>query len=289
MRQAIERLVASHLGRRWTITATTDLKDLASHPAYLFSDGDYTVFVKLSDAPNGMEQFEVEVAGARRLRERAGVATPTPLGTLTVDGAAVLVLEAVPAVARGPREWRAIGQTLAKLHAVQWDRCGLETQGFFGPLPLDNRPEPDWPTFYVERRLQPFFELAVAAGRLPAALARQVEHVIARVPALSGPPVTPALLHGDAQHNNFITTAAGVVAVDCAAVHYGHPEYDLANVDYFEPVPADVFDGYRAVRPIDPGFAERRHLWRLAAHLAVVSVGGPAYLPPLAEAVQAYL
>jgi hypothetical protein len=36
-----------------------------------------------------------------------------------------------------------------------------------------------------------------------------------------------------------------------------------------------VFDAYRDIAPIDPGFAERRELWRLHAYLAVVSVEGP--------------
>jgi fructosamine-3-kinase len=282
---SVEPLVSAHLGRTWSVRDTTDLGDYASHPAYLLSDGAYAVFVKFSEAPDGRAQFEAELAGARRLAERAGALTPKALGVLAVDGGTLLVLEAVPAIERGPRQWREIGRALARLHRVHGERCGLETPGFFGPLPLDNRPIIDWPTFYVERRLVPFLKLAVDRGKLPADLARQVEQIIPRIRELSGPAVTPALLHGDAQQNNFISTEAGAVLIDCAAVHYGHPEYDLALVDYFHPVPNDLFDGYREILPMNPGFAERRHLWRLAAHLAVVAVDGAAWLPALAEGV----
>jgi fructosamine-3-kinase len=129
--------------------------------------------------------------------------------------------------------------------------------------------------------------MAVDAGHVPAAIARQVEAIIRRLPALCGPAVTPTLLHGDAQQNNFISTEAGAVVID-PAVYYGHPEVDLALVDYFQPVPGDVFAGYRDAMPIDPGFAERRGLWRLHGYLAAVAEAGPAYLGRLAEALHEY-
>ena len=71
-----------------------------------------------------------------------------------------------------------------------------------------------------------------------------------------------------------------------ACPYFGHPEVDLAQVDFFQPVPADLFAAYRDIAPIAPGFADRRELWRLATYLAVVTVGGP--LRGLAEAVRRY-
>ena len=286
-RLGLERLVGAHLHRPWKIQRLTDLKDYASHPAALLSDGTYTIFAKVSDAPDGRAQMEAEVAGLRLLNERAGVPVPTVLGVLDTEAGTVLVMEAVTAVERGPAQWRDIGRTLARLHEVASPYCGLETDGYFGPLPQANTPTPDWPTFYAEHRLRPNLKLAVEAGHLPPALARAVDRLIERVPALGGPAITPALLHGDAQQHNFISTAAGTVVID-PAVHYGHPEYDLALLDYFHPVPADVFAGYRELRPIDPGFVERRDLWRLSAWLAVVSVAGADYLPQLEAALRHY-
>ena len=95
-------------------------------------------------------------------------------------------------------------------------------------------------------------------------------------------------MHGDAQKNNFISTSSGAVAVD-PALYFGNPELDLAYVDYFEAVPEDLFSGYREVLPIDPGFGQRKELWRVAAYLAMVEVGGAEYLGPLTAAVRKYL
>ena len=72
------------------------------------------------------------------------------------------------------------------------------------------------------------------------------------------------------------------------AVHYGNPEMDLAYVDYFQPVPEEVFLGYQELLPIAPGFGERRDLWRVAAYLAAVEVEGSMHLDKLSEAVRRY-
>ena len=119
--------------------------------------------------------------------------------------------------------------------------------------------------------------------------------LLGRLPRLCGPDVRPALLHGDAQQHNFVSTDtdADAVAIDVAP-YFGHPEIDLAFVDYFDAVPDDVFEAYREIVPIDTGFAQRRELWRLFGYLAVVTVDGHKpferrMLRSLADAVRSYL
>jgi fructosamine-3-kinase len=67
----------------------------------------------------------------------------------------------------------------------------------------------------------------------------------------------------------------------------------LALVDYFQPVPDELFREYRDIAPVDRGFAGRRELWRLPAYLAIVAVDGEGlfgrrYLDRLAAAVRSY-
>ncbi|MBX3010984.1 MAG: fructosamine kinase family protein [Caldilineaceae bacterium] len=287
-RVAVEEFVSAHQGRPWRIKTSRDLHDLASHPCALLADDTQTVFIKVCQAANALDQLTVEVAGLRALSTRAGVQTPIPIGLLPVEGAVLLVLEAVQAVEHGPHQWRQIGQTLARLHQHKGSYCGWETQGYFGPLYQDNRPLADWPTFFAERRLWPRFMAAIDTGHLPTPTIRLVEQLLARLPTLCGPSIAPALLHGDAQQNNFISTAEGTVVID-PAVHYGHPEVDLAHLDYFQPVPDDVFAGYQTESPLDPGFWARRALWRIPTHLAMVAVGGAAYVGQLTAALEQYV
>jgi fructosamine-3-kinase len=62
--------------------------------------------------------------------------------------------------------------------------------------------------------------------------------------------------------SKILTTATGAVLIDVAP-YFGHPEIDLALLDYFAPVPELVFGAYRDLAPIDSEFAERRELWLL--------------------------
>ncbi|PTL80124.1 hypothetical protein DAT35_29330 [Vitiosangium sp. GDMCC 1.1324] len=62
----------------------------------------------------------------------------------------------------------------------------------------------------------------------------------------------------------------------------------LAYIDFFAPVPEEFFHGYQELAPVDPGFAERRELWRIPAWLAMVEVDGAQYLEALTKALRAY-
>ena len=288
LRAAVERIVSEHRQQPWRAQEVSDRTDFACHPCAILSGGAYAVFAKFSDAADGREQFEIELAGLRLLSERAGVRTPTPLGLAPVPGGSILVLEAVQPVERTPHHWRQIGHTLARIHRIKGDRFGLQTDGYFGPLVQDNTPANDWPAFYAQRRLAPGLRWAVDSGHLPPRLARQVETLISRLPELCGPEPVPTLLHGDAQQNNFLSTASGPVVID-PAVYYGHPEIDLAALDCFQPVPNDVFDGYQEEQPVDLGFWERRPLWRVWVYLAAVAVEGQGYLDRLTESIEKYV
>jgi protein-ribulosamine 3-kinase len=284
----VEQLVSRHCGRSWIVTDFTDMDEFSSHPSAILSDGDYSVFVKLSEAKHGLDQFQVELAGLQILNERSGILIPTPIDIVSVDNGVILVLEAVQSVERTPNHWREIGRSLARIHQVKGNICGFERQGYFGPLYQDNRPIRDWLTFFIERRLWPRFMGAIDSGHLPTAMIRQIEKLIMRLPDLCIPEVQPTLLHGDAQQNNFISTTLGAMVID-PAVYFGNPEMDLAYMDYFQAVPEDVFSGYREILPIDSGFGGRRDLWRVPGYLAVIEVEGSSFLPLLAAAVKKYL
>jgi fructosamine-3-kinase len=288
--EPIERAASGHLGRRWRCLGFTDLAGRSSHPCGILTGRPFSVFAKFGGA-----HVATELAALDQLRRRSAAPVPTPIGpgVVRVADGVVLLLEALDErPTRTSADHRAIGRTLAHLHQVHDEQFGLPGfQGFFGPFPQDNEAvaSNSLADFHAERRLLPALRWAADAGTLPAALARGVERVADRLPLLCGPEPRPSLLHGDAQQNNFVSTAAGAVIVD-PAPYFGSPEVDLALLDYFAPVPDDVFAGYREVAAIEAGFAERRELWRLHAYLAVVAVVGDdlGFLARIDAAVRRY-
>lgn len=287
LRIPMEQQVSAYLGRAWQVQKTEDKCAEASHPAAILADESYAVFVKLGTGELALDQLTQELAGLRLLTVRGGVRTPTAIGIVQVAESALLILEAVQVVVREPIHWRQIGQTLAQLHQTQGESFGLATHCYWGSLYQDNRPLADWSDFFWQRRIEPRLRAAVDAGRLPLAFVPQVEQVGNRLAALCGPPVQPTLLHGDAHQNNFLSTAQGPVLID-PSVYYGHPEIDLAHVDFFAPTPVTLWEGYQEFAPIDPGFAQRRDLWRLPTWLAMVEVDGPQHLDTLRAILERY-
>lgn len=295
----IEEATSRHLRRSWTCRRLTSLADRSSHPAALLHGPSLSVFAKVLLPPDAADQARAELSGLAELHRLAGVSTPQPVGPglLHAGAVTVLVFEALaersPAD-RTPEDWRSIGRELARVHAVTGPGHGWSSDGYFGPLRLDNRAVSSgrWADFYAERRVLPWLRTATDAGQLPLELSRRVEAVVDRLPDLVGPEPVPTLLHGDAQHHNFVSTEAGAVVID-ASPHYGHPEIDLALVDYFVPVPADLFAGYGELRAVDPGFVERRELWRIFAYLAIHTGAGDdpwsrGFLARLVAAVDRY-
>ncbi len=216
VRTAVRRAAEAHRGTPWTCTGFTDLGDLAAHPCGIFRGHPFPVFAKLSTHSDAAAQFTAELAGLRLLRDLSGAQVPVPVADRPIavpPGTHLLLFEALPERppgARTPEDWRSIGRALATLHAVSGPAFGLETNGYFGPLPQDNTPvhPSSWTTFYAERRLLPHLRLAADSGYLPATLADRVTQLIGRLPALAGPEPRPALLHGDAQQHNFVSTPA---------------------------------------------------------------------------------
>jgi fructosamine-3-kinase len=181
-----------------------------------------------------------------------------------------------------------MGETLARIHSVRGEYNGFEKDGFWGPLFHDNKPTQNWIDFFRERRLIPMLKLAADSGFISHTLVSRIEKIIPYLSELDTCNVAPSLLHGDAQQNNFISTAKGTYVID-PAIFYGNPEYDLALIDSWQPVPEDFFNGYRNILPIDPGFFERRFLWRIPLCIAAVALEGKMHLKRLTDAVEKYL
>jgi fructosamine-3-kinase len=283
----VERIVRERLGRPWRIDVVRDLSDRACHPAAVLSDGAYPVFAKLGRGDPAGDRHEREVANLAMLANRAGVPTPSVIARLPVDGGEILLMEAVEEVEPGPEHWRAFGDALARIHTVEGHAFGLGTHGYWGDLRQENGWFEAWPEFFWTRRIEPRVRAVRDLGRLPAEIARGIGRIGARFDALCGPRVAPVLLHGDAHRNNVLATPDGPVFID-PAPYYGHPEVDLAYTDMFSPVGPELFRAYAAARPLDPGFPDRRELWRIPFHLAMVEVEGEQHLGRLAEAVARY-
>jgi fructosamine-3-kinase len=225
------------------------------------------VFVKAHhQPPRGM--FEAEAAGLAWLRVGA-VKVPQVIAI----GDDYLALEWLELGGRPDLE--KLGRGLAMLHRAGAPSFGLDRSNYLATIVQDNTSEPDWPTFFVERRLRPI---------VPKALHAQLD----RLGPKFGPPEPPARVHGDLWWGNVASIGGEPVVID-PAVYGGHREVDLAMLELFGGLPDRMIDAYEEVFPLAEGWRERialHQLYPIAAHAVLF---GGSYRAQLARTLTAVL
>lgn len=278
--------VRSSLGCEVVAAARVSGGDISEAWRLGLADG-RTVFLKhCTGAPPSL--FPAEASGLTWLAEADAIGVPEVLavGEGRVPWLALAWLEPGPPASNHDE---ALGTGLARLHAARPASFGLDHDNFIGTLPQANGALPTWAAFYGERRLRPQVERAVQAGLLPAALRRDLERLIERLPRLVGPMEPPARLHGDLWAGNAHIDQRGRPVLIDPAVYGGHREVDLAMMRLFGGFAPDVFAAYTAATPLAPGHEARVSLYQLYPLLVHLNLFGTGYLRQVAVAVAPHL
>jgi fructosamine-3-kinase len=242
------------------------------------------VFVKHHRRPPpGM--YACEARGLAWLAEPQAIRIPEVIG----HGERFLALEWLESAARRGDFDDQLGRGLAALPAAGAPRHGLDHDNFLATLPQDNRDAPDWPSFWVDRRLRPTAQRAIDRGRGRARWLADLDRLAAVLPAIAGPPEPPARLHGDLWTGNVHTGPDGAPALIDPAVYGGHREVDLAMLALFGTVAPRTLDAYEEVWPLAAGWRDRVHLWQLYPLLVHAVLFGGGYVASVDRVIQEYV
>jgi fructosamine-3-kinase len=277
---SLETAVAEATGRAVRSLRRVGGGDINDAYAAELEDGGIAFVKTRADAPAG--EYVTEAAGLRWLGEPGGLGVPEVLGASDE----VLVLEWLE---EGPAGDEAeLGRGLARVHAAGADAFGAAAPAGhdssaaaamplrIGPLVLPNRPLPDWPSFYAERRLRPLLAPARDRGSLSPEGVRAVERVCERMAELAGPPEPPARLHGDLWSGNVLWSRGRPYVIDPVA-YGGHREVDLAMLRLFGSPGPRLRAAYEEVAPLAPGHEERVGLYQLFPLLVHAVLFGGGY------------
>jgi len=210
-------------------------------------------------------------AEARMLRAIAAAGVPVP-EVLAVAGDVLVMADL--GEADGLPAGAALGAALRRLHdarAPGWaGGYGWFEDHAFGPVAIPNGASDDWPAFWAERRLLP------SCPHLPAALARRVEALAARLPETLPATPAPALLHGDLWTGNVTGRGGELSGLIDPACYHGDAEVDLAMLALFGPALERDGAFTEAYGPLAPGHEARRavyQLWPALVHLRLFGAG----------------
>ncbi len=235
-------------------------------------------FVKTNDraAP---EMFVREAAGLAWLTEANAIRIPEVLAASEI----FLALELIEPGRKAPDFAARLGCELAALHRAGADRFGWPEDNFIGSLPQDNGHEPDWPSFYVARRLAP--QLERAGGQIDGALRRRFDRLFERMDEVVGPAEPPARLHGDLWGGNCHVGEDGAPVLIDPAVYGGHREMDLAMMRLFGGFSERCFAAYDEAYPLADDWEARIPLYQLYPLLVHVNLFGGGYVSSVESAL----
>ena len=223
-------------------------------------------FLKWSDGDAG-RTFEAEAAGLAALREAGSpLVIPDVLAVQDADDASgFLLMEWIEPGQKDAGFGDRFGEGLAALHrhTAADGKYGFERDNFIGRLPQQNGWTERWPGFFRSRRLGPQLDRAREAGRWRTAWNAPADRLLARLGDLLPASPPASVLHGDLWSGNFVAMSDGRAALIDPATYAGHAETDLALTELFGGFDARFYDAYRAARPLEPGYAERREVYNL--------------------------
>ncbi len=249
-----------------------------------------TVFVKTNSSRHeGL--FTEEARGLRALTSDRGPRIPQPLAIVTSPSRQFLFLEYIEPGRQTTEFYRDLGRTLAALHRHRRsDRCGFEGDNHIGSTPQLNGWDSDWFRFFGEKRLLFQLRLARKQGYADAAMEKQVEIIIRRLPELLPPldGAQPSLLHGDLWGGNVIVGPAGEPVLIDPAVYYGHREADIAMTELFGGFGGDFYRSYNEEWPLEPGFSRRKDVYNLYHLLNHLNLFGTSYLGSCRAILRSY-
>jgi fructosamine-3-kinase len=232
-------------------------------------------------------EYAAEAAGLRWLVEPGALRTPR---VLEVDER-YLALEWIERGRLDASGVEELGSGLAATHTAGAESFGatgeLGSAGF-GSLRLSNDPTEDWPTFYAERRLRPLARIARERSALSSTGIEAVERVCDRTSELTGPPESPARLHGDLWSGNVMADTAGRPWLIDPSAYGGHREVDLAMLRLFGAPSERIFDAYEERAPLAAGWQQRVELYQLLPLLVHALLFGGSYRSAAERIAQGY-
>jgi fructosamine-3-kinase len=241
---------------------------------YRLSDGERSYFVKLNQASQ-VEMFEAEMLGLQQMRSTQTIVLPQPICVGITHSSAYIVLEWLNLGGAKSTAWAEMGRQLAQLHLTRGPTAfGWQRNNTIGSTPQHNAWTADWATFWAEHRIG--YQLLLAekrGGHFP-----QGDRLLAAIPGLlADHDPKPSLVHGDLWSGNAAMTLAGIPVIFDPATYWGDREVDIAMTELFGSFPAEFYQGYTKVFPLDKGYQRRKVLYNLYHILNHFNLFGGSY------------
>ena len=235
-------------------------------------------FLKTNDSVSALAMFKAESAGLAELRKADCIKIPRVTASGSVSGVAYLLMEFIPSKSGTSSQMSEFGNQLAELHACTRPSFGLTHDNFIGSLPQSNAQMESWPDFYVERRLEPQFQMAFERGLMSVSEIPSSSEMLNAISSICQDS-KPSLLHGDLWSGNFLISEKGIPYLIDPAVYYGDCMVDIAMSKLFGGFSQAFYDAYFEKSVPIKNKSQKIDLYQLYYLLVHLNLFGTSYHP----------
>lgn len=243
---------------------------------YKVSSGAEIYFLKLNQAKEKSERFEIESRDLEELRGRSTLYVPACLGHGRIEDDLWLCLEWIVSVSASANSWWALGSGLAELHQNRESSFGLSYNNLIADLDQSNKQQDSWSDFYAEQRLHPLVRSSRDRALLEKSDVDSFERFYQQIGDLF-PKEAPSLIHGDLWSGNFLFDQQAQGVLIDPAVYYGHREMDLAMSLLFGGFAPDFYESYEETFPLEKNWRKRVDFCNLYPLLVHLMLFGASY------------
>jgi len=229
--------------------------------------------IKMNDASRFPKMFEAEAQGLQLLKTSNTFRIPEVIAFGETENQSYLLLDYIAPGNKNTNFNNTFGHQLAQLHQNTATSFGLDHDNYIGSLAQYNVSDiHNAPQFYIEKRLEPQFELAIKKGFTFNSLTSFYKNCATEIPNEK-----PALIHGDLWKGNYLVDTNGNPCLIDPAVSFASREMDLAMMHLFGGFPNQIFETYHETFPLNPGWQNRLDLWQLYYLLVHLNLFGSGY------------
>tara|TARA_Y100001970_G_scaffold283604_1_gene399205 strand:- start:28174 stop:29046 length:873 start_codon:yes stop_codon:yes gene_type:complete len=171
-------------------------------------------------------------------------------------------------------------QSLIKIHSVKNKLYGFKFNTQMGALEQKNNFQNSWASFYVNKRLNPMFEMANKEKSMGNFINKKILFVINNIKKFIPDSPSALLLHGDMWEGNILFKDNKFVGFIDPGSFFGHNEMEIAYLRWFNPsfIDSEFLDKYNEYIKIDKNYNNYEPVYQLYYALCNVALWDRSYI-----------
>ncbi len=265
--------IISSLNERTDLQLSVEVFHGSSHGLYrsvLNASSGKRFFLKysLSDNSVSMDQLKKEAMALSIFRD---LHIRNPLYYFSEDIPAILLEYIANNNDNSDIAWQ-----VAQLHSSTAETFGFHYPAYIASIPVLNHRCENWAEFYWFYRVQPLIEVCIKQNLLPSGMLKCENRFVKAIHSIV-PEDKPRLIHGDLWAGNYLVDQSGLAYLIDPAIFYGHREMDIAMSKLFGGFPANFYEEYNSIFPIQAGWENRLKIFQFYYLLVHVLLFGKSY------------